>query len=251
LESYCYSTEGSCKQTDNIKIKSETQIVISSKLLLSVYLVVPVCMILIVIDLFFLEKTLLNLYFKENPEHMMIWTVLFIMPHIIASFITLADKEYLQHYQRKLWVPFLVVLLFVCYIGTMPYGFSLFLLFFVFYNMYHIIAQQFGLTLMFLRHKPNWRFQCWKWFSALAATNLYFVAYHKSWLKNKFILGFPIQELITMIAFLLIASSILMAVLIYREARPPKFSIGSNYLLMNIAMCISAYIATISEYTFF
>ena len=72
------------------------------------YLVIPLSCILIIIDSQWLGGEWIEAV-PPNPEMWFWWGLLFGYPHIVASVVTYADKEYLQHYRPQLWRAYWVV----------------------------------------------------------------------------------------------------------------------------------------------
>src|SRR5690606_41356166 len=88
-----------------------------------------------------------------QPDDWPFWTVIFGLPHIIASLITMADRAYLNHYRRSLLWPMLLFagIASAGYLGPQPVSYNLLFVFLGFYTIYHVLAQPLGLNLMITR----------------------------------------------------------------------------------------------------
>ena len=225
------------------------KLTVSRRLLLMIYAVIPVALFVMAIDVIGLDHTLLNNYLSDNPENLVFWTVLFGLPHIIASLVTLADRDYIKHYNRRLYIPALVIISGIIIIPQL-FGELALLLIYALYTMYHVLSQQFGIAMMLLKRRPDKIFQAWRWLSVIAVTGLFFVAYDKWKLVFFTIGGIPLLQIINFIAALLVSASVVFAYKIYRETRPDLLSIESLYLWSNVVLIIAAYICAISDYTF-
>src|SRR3989338_4146835 len=83
---------------------------VSNKLLLALYGIIPVSILVVFIDLMYLNEYLRYEVLPANPTSLMFWVIIFNLPHIFSSFITLADKEYLSFYRER-FIKALVIIL--------------------------------------------------------------------------------------------------------------------------------------------
>ena len=84
--------------------------IVSSPLLLGLYAVLPFSILVVLIDQLFLGEILLKKHLPIKPSDWAFWAIVFNFPHIVSSFITLADKEestnhvHLSHFKRLLYL---------------------------------------------------------------------------------------------------------------------------------------------------
>lgn len=223
---------------------------IDCRLLLGLYLVVPAAVGLALIDLAALDGLLGLQYLPREPAHWPFWTVIFGLPHIIASMVTMADREYLTHYQgRLLWplVAFTGITL-AGLLGPQPIGRQLLFVFIAFYTIYHVLSQQLGLTLVMMGMPPSRAFKAWKWLSIFAGFALYTIVYGRGPLGNFSIAGVTLYEALTYGAAMLCAALIVAAIRVSGQAR---YAIGIWYLWGNVALILSAFLVLELGYTVF
>jgi hypothetical protein len=142
------------------------------KTLLGILLIVPLFTVIAVTDYFLLGKTILN-FSNEVPRNYILFAMALIaLPHIVASLITFADKEYLSYYRRPLFRG--VIIAGALGIGA-PFLFGIVATWVImaFYTMYHTLAQQFGISLMMLGRTANRDFTIYKWLLLLPSSFAY------------------------------------------------------------------------------
>jgi len=92
-------------------VKPEAQpLQISWRWLLAVYLIVPVLLLVVIIDRIWFSESLLP-YMGLSSLLLPLYLLLFELPHIIASLLGFADREYRQQYARPLYLGLPAVLL--------------------------------------------------------------------------------------------------------------------------------------------
>ena len=74
---------------------------VSQRMLLALYAVIPITLLIAAVDTWALNGYLLQNYLPSNPASLLLWAIIFNFPHIISSFITLADDEYIPYYRRR------------------------------------------------------------------------------------------------------------------------------------------------------
>lgn len=142
-----------------------TPLPVRNKLLFAILSVIPIAASIGIIDTFFLNHTIRN-WMISDPRQIAYWTAVLTVPHIIASLVTFADKEYLRHYRKTLTKGSLISLAlgFGVPILLGPPGI---LIAMAFYTMYHNLMQQYGISLMMARQTPTFDFQVWKWLTVI------------------------------------------------------------------------------------
>ncbi len=136
---------------------AETMMTIPRKLLLSVYLIIPVLLGIVLADMFLFDH-FLQPYVGIDALFFPLFLLLFNLPHIIASFFSFVDTEYVRYYRRHLFV-YLPMLL----VGTallLWYDYLWGLVFFLINDMWHGVRQQVGISLI-LGSKPGHIHRLW------------------------------------------------------------------------------------------
>lgn len=150
-------------------------VVITGRALLWVYAVIPAILLVIFGDMLFFDGSL-KIALPRQPDSLAYWTILFGFPHIFASMVTFVDREYIEHYKwpllRGLGMGFLAAV-----ISPIILGSSGFFLILALYTVYHMVMQQYGISLMLLQHKPDQFFQMYRWLSVISAFSGYLYIY--------------------------------------------------------------------------
>lgn len=156
--------------------------------LLGIMMIAPLMALLAIIDKPLLGGVILE-NMITNPRDIAFWTAVLTVPHIVASLVTFADREYLSHHKKNLTkavvyglllafaAPFIVGFVMTIFFDIPAQTFEEFiatgsistLVIMAFYTMYHNLMQQYGLSLMMLRQGPTFDFQMWRWFTILPA----------------------------------------------------------------------------------
>jgi hypothetical protein len=140
------------------------QLIVRGGFLLCFYLIVPVSCVLVWLDIVFWDQHL-RMTLPYLPEHMAIFGVLFRMPHVMASLVTYADKEYLSAYRSPLLKCLLAGCTLTVVLSFFEEGSTIMIVVLSIYNMYHAVVQQYGITLMLVQARPEWTFNLFKWVS--------------------------------------------------------------------------------------
>lgn len=139
---------------------------ISKKILLLPYLVIPFVIVLILLDYLFLSKRLQTLLLVQ-PVLVLFASVLFGLPHIVASLFAYADKNYRAFYRNdfKFVLPASLVVA-ILTVGVLP-ELAAYALYTVL-TLVHTIGQQAGLSRVGIR-VSNQKYLVWRWSSTLTA----------------------------------------------------------------------------------
>lgn len=227
---------------------------IDCRWLLALYALIPLCLLGIVIDILVLDGQAIQQYLPNKPEQWPFWTVIFGLPHIIASLLTMADREYLSFYRRTLLWPlvFFAVITSAGHFGPQPISYNLLFILLAFYTIYHVLAQQLGLTLMMMGTAPDRLFRYWKWTSILAGFAIYINVYGQAHISNAAFdvgaLRVDVYQLFTWVAALFCAAQVLFA---WRLSARARHRIGVWYLWSNVALITSALLINHIGYTLF
>jgi hypothetical protein len=146
---------------------------LSHRLLVSFYVVIPLAFVALLVDAFWLERRIAH-SLPRLPESLVLWSLLFPFPHILASYFSFFDRTYFLHYKNRLmYFAFPLFCLSLVLGVVLP---DIAFLLFVLYSMIHITFQQTGITqLLFKSTHPI--FFWWKWVLVVGATILYLSLY--------------------------------------------------------------------------
>ncbi|MCB1538421.1 MAG: hypothetical protein H6865_06975 [Rhodospirillales bacterium] len=148
---------------------------VDSRFLLGLYAIIPLTLLLQLADHFMLGGRV-RAMLPAQPESYLWYIFLFNLPHIMASLVTYADREYLRAYRWPLLRAGLVAV-FAPALMAAVIGINAFFIFIAFYTVYHVLMQQYGVSLMLMGRRPDLLFRIWRWVSILAAGMLYLDVY--------------------------------------------------------------------------
>ncbi len=156
---------------------------ISFKVLLNLYLIVPLCIILQLTDSWFFNHTLQQ-NLPDKPTHFLLFQVLFGTPHIIASSLLLVtNKIYFNHFKRPI-IGMTLVIAFVFGIGSLFIPYHVFYIAVAGWTVYHVLKQQHGVARS-VCNLPNWAFYLLLWLSILAGWFIYLGIFLKNNLTDE------------------------------------------------------------------
>jgi len=114
--------------------------------------------------------------YYQMPEQIPFWLLVFGLPHILSSFQTMYDKEYLTTYKKQSFVILgLFILPFVVYKVGIPIPIIHTVLFAL--TVHHIVAQQYGVCLSVAQVRPSLISKICKWCTVILGVIVYFRAY--------------------------------------------------------------------------
>jgi hypothetical protein len=118
---------------------------VSFRLLLGLYVVIPLCLLLQFLDHGFWQDYLRN-NLPSSPYHFVLFQVLFGTPHIIASNILLvSNPDYLEHYKRHIIL--MTAAIAIAYIlGNMLLPYRVLYIFVASWTVFHVLKQQYGIA---------------------------------------------------------------------------------------------------------
>lgn len=142
--------------------------------LLALYAVVPFALGVMLLDQLLLGRYLQQAVLPVTPDEWPAWTIVFGMPHVIAGLLTMADREYLGYYRRRLRWPFLGFGAISIVAANGPRQLALGVaLWLGFYTITHVLTQQIGLSFTMLRKPPLGWMRLWKWTMLVLGVLLY------------------------------------------------------------------------------
>jgi len=213
---------------------------LSSTRLLAVYLIIPVSMLLVFADMFFFEQQ-----YRQRCGDLLLnqpgwWPLLFGLPHIVAGSLTMLDKAYLSYYRTKLSTALLAygLLSFAAAAGPAWLA-ALVTAVLGFYTIYHLLAQQTGLTMTLMGHVGRGA-KSWKYLVLACGLLLYLVIYLQLNYSQISIASYnPVAFGVSGFVVLLFAS----VCLTVRLQRDTANAIARCYIWANLAMLLSVAIA--------
>lgn len=217
----------------------DNKLAVSFKLILGLYLVIPLSFVVYAMDYFFWGNYLKSIL-PSSPTHFILFQILFGTPHIIASAILLtSNKEYLYFFKTKLLV-MTVLIIAVFGFGSLFIPYKVLYIITACWTVYHVFKQQHGIGKGICR-LPGWAFYWLLWLSVSAGIFIYMGIF----LKNS--LGVYEAEWVKLIAGTLTIGLILSSVLCQRYV-PTQF--GKYFLWSNTLLIVSSFYMYIQQYYF-
>lgn len=132
------------------------QMAVSFRFLLSLYGIIPLCLLVQLVDQFGFNFALRD-SLPSSPSHFLLFQVLFGTPHIIASNLLLASHaEYLRSYKTKL-IGMTVFIVVFFGIGSLFIPYTALYILTACWTVYHVLKQQLGIAKAVCR-LPTWAF---------------------------------------------------------------------------------------------
>lgn len=212
---------------------------ISFKLLLGLYIIIPLSILIYIIDQYYGGYYLKSIL-PDRPTHFILFQILFGTPHIIASTIMLiSNKEYLQCYKLKLIIMTALIIL-IFGIGSLFIPYKTLYIATACWTVYHVFKQQHGIAKGVCK-LPKWGFYWLLWISVATGICIYIGVF----LKNS--LNVQQTEWIKMIAFVLTTGLILSTILCQRYI---KTIFGKCFLWGNTLLIVSSFYMYAQQYYF-
>ncbi len=216
---------------------------ISPLFLLSIYGIIPLVIIIIAIDYSFFDLRLSRALPSDNSE--MGWlNIIFMLPHVIASVITFADKEYIATYATRLGLSSSIfaggifVLLATSSLSLMIFIISI-------YTAYHQIAQQAGIASIITKNRST-AHQIWKWMGFSILVFFFFISMIVPE-KKAAILG-SMEDILLAVVIIFLFAFIAISII---TARQSKTGTGILFIAANSIMLIFHGILFTLNMTFF
>jgi hypothetical protein len=204
-----------------------------------VYAIIPLSILMILVDVLFLNRYLQKTL-PLRPESLVWFALVFELPHIFASAILLADVEYIRFYGKKIILG-LVILAMSLFVLPLFIPFRVIFALVGVFTIYHVIGQQLGINGALLRKKGR-LFNTWKVCCIIIGSLLFWGA-----LMQKSSFGDYFWIIQTLPALLFIYALYLGKHL--KAGGVPK--IGLDYMRLNHLMILSALIFFWIGYPFF
>lgn len=211
---------------------------VSKRWLQNFYFVLPISLLVVIADIFFLDRTLQETL-PNTPNKFFLFTLFFVLPHIIASLLTFGEKEYIVHYKKQISYSLIFSIVVTAIFVALPQ--KAYLSIFGIITLFHVIGQQFGLNSGFSQVRGK-LFVQWKYIGFASATIssvlLYFPADKSIQLYN----GFLIANILNLIIFLWWTLKCI---------KESKTQFGKRYFVSNFALLLFTFIFVILKYPFF
>lgn len=149
---------------------------IDSRVLLAYYAIIPALIVIAGLDHYFFHSAIRD-FLPKKPETYLWWVLVFNLPHIMASLVTYAEPAYLAAYKKPLGRGMLVALALTFFIPIL-FGEIWLFVFGACYTMYHVLMQQYGISLMLLRKPADFAFKAFQWLSIIGTSFMYLAVYY-------------------------------------------------------------------------
>jgi hypothetical protein len=147
---------------------------VSRAVLLAIYAAVPLCLLAAIVDRVAFDGALRQIL-PRTPDSILLYLIVFNLPHIVASTLIFFDGEYVAHYRHRLLGPSIAIAGFVIW-GPSVIGIALFSAIIYAVTIWHAIGQQFGLAGMMAKTSKRW-LRVWKVSGFGAGAAVYFAIY--------------------------------------------------------------------------
>ncbi len=144
---------------------------VSFRFLLSLYAIVPLCLLVPVFDRFGFNYALRDML-PSSPSHFLLFQILFGTPHIIASNLLIGThSDYLVAYKNKI-IGMTVFIIVFFGIGSLFIPYRVLYIITACWTVYHVLKQQHGIAKAVCR-LPSWGFYLQLWLSVGAGIFIY------------------------------------------------------------------------------
>ncbi len=217
----------------------EQKLTVSFKFLLSLYAIIPLCLLVQLIDVSFLHDYLKN-SLPSTPTHFLLFQILFGTPHILASAIVLVgNAEYRKFYKRNI-IGFTFLVAVVFGVGSLFIPYKVFYVLVAAWTVYHVIKQQHGVARGVCR-LPNWAYHLLLALSIAAGLFIYIGIFLKNSLEAHEV------ALIKLLVSSLCTCMILTAIYCLRLI---STKMGQWFLWANVLLVVSSFYFYVQQYYF-
>jgi hypothetical protein len=236
----------------------QREFTVSSPLLLSLYGIIPLCILLVGLDIAFFNGAI-KAYLPSNPGALIWWAIIFNFPHIVSSLMTLADDEYIPYYKERFLKALKVIVVAVLAINIVlpmivpaPVGMAVYGLFFIFfatYTMYHVLSQQFGIGMMMMKSRPGTpMYERWRRTATVAAASMYMLVFAKPNFQSVNFGSFTLYDVALYLAGIFVVISGLIGLSLTKDS---KRQLGTFYVSSNVFMLVTTFIFAVLDYGVF
>lgn len=150
---------------------NKTTISINPRVLLAIYLVMPLSLLFIAIDSIILKGSIKQ-SLPLDPRVFVWFVLIFMVPHILASFFSFADKDYFDHYRSKLLRGAQIAAVLGLFIPALTGATIIPIIIFATYTMIHVFMQQSGVSKSLMKNVvPSHKY--WQYIGIFLATTIY------------------------------------------------------------------------------
>jgi hypothetical protein len=219
--------------------KSCNKLAVSFRFLLSLYAIVPLCLLVLWLDRFGFNYALRDML-PSSPTHFLLFQILFGTPHIVASNLLLVShNEYLQAFKSKLILMTLVIIAFFG-IGSLFIPYRVLYIITACWTVYHVLKQQHGIAKAVCR-LPNWAFYLQLWLSVSAGIFIYMGIFLKNSLE-------PEQAALVLQVASALTMALVISTLVCQRYVPSRF--GQYFLWANTLLVVSSWYVYSEQYYF-
>ncbi len=212
---------------------------ISFRCLFSLYSIIPCCIIVQLLDIFWWQGYLKH-HLPSSPSHFLLFQILFGTPHIIASAIILAsNSDYRQRYRRPILL-MTTLLALVFGVGSLFIPYKALYIATAAWTVFHVLKQQHGIVRGISR-LPAWAYYLLLWLSVMAGFFIYIGIFLKNSLEPQQV------EWLTHIAGSLCVGLICTALLCQRYINN-RF--GKWFMWANVFLVVSSFYFYNQQYYF-
>jgi hypothetical protein len=163
--------------------EQKSALFINPKVLLAIYCVMPLALVFICFDTLLLNNQLQNTL-PRDPRAFAWFVLLFMIPHIIASFFSFVDREYFEHYKPQLLRGAQIAVILGIFLPALAGATILPLLAFATYTMVHVFMQQSGVSKSLMKNSAPAHVY-WQWLGIAIAIVIYaYLLIPIPWLQN-------------------------------------------------------------------
>jgi hypothetical protein len=221
-------------------LTSSDHVAVSYRLLLGIYLIVPLCLIVQIVDNFLLGNVIQQ-SLPSSPRHYFIYQILFGTPHIIAStIIIISNKEYFNLYRNRLLVVTILIIAFFA-IGKRVFSYNILFIIVATFTIIHVIRQQFGIGNS-VGKLSGLTYFLWSWSGIILGIILYNAIFLRRKLDHQ-----HINYMKTCLMFL----SIFLCILAMKCHSKIRSQLGKVFLWSNTIMIITVFYFYLGQYYFF
>ncbi len=213
---------------------------VSFRVLLGLYLIIPLCLLL-----YGLDKALWQEWLHDNlpsrPTHFLLFQVLFGTPHILASTILLVSNgDYFRFYKKHLfWMTVAIIVVFG--VGSLFIPYRVFYIAVATWTVFHVLKQQHGVA-RGVCQLPAWAYHVLLGLSVAAGVLIYIGIFLHTSLDAQMMA--QIQSTAGVLTLLLLMSA-------FYCQRYVNNSFGRYFLWMNVLLVVSSFYLYSQSYYFF
>ncbi|MBS3963525.1 MAG: hypothetical protein KGZ80_03340 [Methylomonas sp.] len=212
---------------------------VSFRFLLSLYAIVPLCVLVLWFDRIGFDDALRQAL-PSSPGHFLLFQVLFGTPHIIASnLLLLHHRDYLATFKtRLLGMSAFIVLVFG--IGSLFIPYTVLYIISAIWTVYHVLKQQHGIAKAVCR-LPPWAFYMQMWLSVLAGVFIYLGIFLKNTLTP--------EQAEWMLTLATLFTALLVAATLVNQRQVPG-AFGRYFLWANTLLVVASFYVYSQHYYF-